>query len=246
MIGIRVSDPAELGWAGTLLGVWAHPDDEAYLSSGLMACARAAGHRVVVVTATYGELGGDPDRWPPERLRSERATELAASLAAVGVEEHHVLGYPDGGCADVPADDAVARLRAVLREVAPHTIVTFGPDGMTGHADHRTVSAWTTRAWREAGGPARLWYATKTPGFHREWGGFNDQIGLFDRDGPPPQAGPDELALALRCDGPLLDTKIAALAAHHSQTAALVTLMGPARYREWVAEEAFAAAAEKS
>ena len=42
---------------GTVLGVWAHPDDEAYLSSGLMAAARDAGHRVVVATATYGERG---------------------------------------------------------------------------------------------------------------------------------------------------------------------------------------------
>ncbi|HUJ64102.1 MAG TPA: PIG-L family deacetylase, partial [Acidimicrobiales bacterium] len=42
---------------GTLLGVWAHPDDEAYLSSGLMALARRHGQRVVVLTATDGEDG---------------------------------------------------------------------------------------------------------------------------------------------------------------------------------------------
>ncbi len=44
---------------GTLLGVWAHPDDEAYLSSGLMAEVRDQGGRVVVVTATRGEHGTD-------------------------------------------------------------------------------------------------------------------------------------------------------------------------------------------
>ena len=54
---------------GTVLGVWAHPDDEAYLSGGLMAMARDAGSRVVCVTATRGELGTpDPQAWPPERL----------------------------------------------------------------------------------------------------------------------------------------------------------------------------------
>ena len=42
---------------GTLLGVWAHPDDEAYLSSGLMALARRHGQRVVVLTPTDGEDG---------------------------------------------------------------------------------------------------------------------------------------------------------------------------------------------
>jgi LmbE family N-acetylglucosaminyl deacetylase len=42
---------------GTVVGVWAHPDDEAYLAGGLMAAARAAGLRVVCVTATDGERG---------------------------------------------------------------------------------------------------------------------------------------------------------------------------------------------
>ena len=48
---------------GTILGVWAHPDDETYLCAGLMASAARAGSRVVCVTATRGELGtGDHDR----------------------------------------------------------------------------------------------------------------------------------------------------------------------------------------
>ncbi len=42
---------------GTLLGVWAHPDDEAYLSAGLIALVRRHGQRVVVVTATDGDAG---------------------------------------------------------------------------------------------------------------------------------------------------------------------------------------------
>lgn len=62
---------------GTLLGVWAHPDDEAYLSAGLMALARRDGQRVVVVTATFGEHGtDDPHRWPPTRLARHRRQEL--------------------------------------------------------------------------------------------------------------------------------------------------------------------------
>ena len=42
---------------GTILGIWAHPDDEAWLSAGLMARAVDAGSRIVCVTATRGELG---------------------------------------------------------------------------------------------------------------------------------------------------------------------------------------------
>ena len=66
---------------GTIIGIWAHPDDEAYLSGGLMALARANGQRVVCVTATRGELGTtDPMAWPPERLAAERTRELADCL----------------------------------------------------------------------------------------------------------------------------------------------------------------------
>ena len=52
---------------GVLLGVWAHPDDEAYLTAGLMSVVRAAGHRVVVATATKG---GNSE--PATRLRYHR------------------------------------------------------------------------------------------------------------------------------------------------------------------------------
>ena len=80
-----VSDVAGLG---TVLGIWAHPDDEAYLSGGLMAMARDIGSRVVCVTATRGELGTpDPETWPPQRLAAERTVELASCLEVLGVSE---------------------------------------------------------------------------------------------------------------------------------------------------------------
>ena len=40
----RISDEPDTAAIGTLLGVWAHPDDEAYLSSALMSVVRDAGH----------------------------------------------------------------------------------------------------------------------------------------------------------------------------------------------------------
>src|SRR5262245_3243082 len=97
---------------GTLLGVWAHPDDEAYLSAGLMAAARRRGERVVVVTATVGEHGtSDPDRWPPERLGRRRELELRTSLGVLGVHELHLLGLPDGGCSQ---HDGTARVAEII------------------------------------------------------------------------------------------------------------------------------------
>ena len=223
---------------GTVLGVWAHPDDEAYLSGGLMAAARQAGQRVVVVSATMGEHGtADPRRWPPARLARTRRMESAASLAALGVHEHHWLGYADGGCPAVPPAAGEAAVARWIEEIRPDTIVTFGPDGLTGHADHRTVSAWTTGAWRATGGSARLLHAALTRDFHATWGPVNDRIGMW-MSGQRPVADDADVML-LRCDDALLDRKLVALRAQATQTAALVTLLGEDTYRRWWAEEAF-------
>jgi LmbE family N-acetylglucosaminyl deacetylase len=225
---------------GTLLGVWAHPDDEAYLSAGLMAFARRAGQRVVVITATPGERGtDDPERWPPAKLARRRRRELAASLAAVGVHEHHWLGYADGECPEVPDAVAVAAIGRIMDAVRPDTIVTFGPDGMTGHPDHRAVSAWTTTAWQQRGSAARLWYATQLDSFHEEWGALNEHIGVFGDQVPPSTAAEDAAGVVI-CQGWLQERKQAALRAHASQVQPLVDLVGEEVYRRWWSTEAFA------
>jgi LmbE family N-acetylglucosaminyl deacetylase len=219
---------------GTVLGVWAHPDDEAYLSAGLMALTRRHGQRVVVVTATAGEAGGV--------TAALRRRELAASLAVLGVDEHRALGLPDGGCADV--DDALGAslVRRIIEDVRPDTIVTFGPEGMTGHPDHQAVSAWTTAAWRDAGAAARLWYATLTAAWHTVWAVENHRAGLWGYGSQPPCTAPARLAAAIECRGDLLATKRRALAAHGSQTGALMALVGRETFGRWFADEWFVAA----
>jgi LmbE family N-acetylglucosaminyl deacetylase len=224
---------------GTLLGVWAHPDDEAYLSAGMMAAARRARRRVVVVTATAGEQGtNDATAWPPARLGALRRAELRTSLAVLGVHEHRVLDLPDGGCADI---DGAQLIGDVVAEVRPDTIVTFGPDGMTGHPDHRAVSRWTTEAWQTSGHRGVLWFATLTPAFHRRWGAVNDALGLWSGiDRPPCTADP---GLVVELEDEHLDQKAAALRAHASQTRPLVERLGDDVFRAWWATEAFVAAA---
>jgi LmbE family N-acetylglucosaminyl deacetylase len=224
--------------AGTVLGVWAHPDDEAFLMAGLAMRARAAGLRVVVATATWGEHGTDqPDRWPPDALRRQRRQELRSSLAVLGVTEHHSLDLVDGTCADLPTEVGAGLVRTLMDEVRPDTVVTFGPDGMTGHPDHRAVSAWTTAAC-EARNPPRLWYATVTDGFHRRWGSVNERVGLWMAG--PAQATPVvQLAHRVRLRGTELDRKVAALRAHTTQTAPLEALVGVDAFRRWWSEESF-------
>lgn len=235
-----VTDVAGLG---TVLGVWAHPDDEAFLSGGLMATARDAGQRVVCVTATLGERGTpDPHAWPSDRLARIRRHELDASMAVLGVEEHHLLGITDGTCAAQPHDALVRHLGRVIDAVAPDTIVTFGPDGLTGHEDHQTVSSWVTAARAAVAPGARLLYVTTTEEFVDAWEPARDAFDVFLAKGLPLRTPASALAVQLRLDAATLDRKVVALRAQASQTTGLIAAVGEERVRQWWAQEAFVSA----
>jgi LmbE family N-acetylglucosaminyl deacetylase len=240
------NDEFDIRELGTILGVWAHPDDEAYLSAGLMAMAVDVGSRVVCVTATRGELGSmDLERWPVATLADVRTRELAVSLELLGVSEHVWLDYPDGGCADVPADEAVDRLVTLIDDVEPDTFFTFGPDGMTGHDDHRTVSEWTSAAFARTAKPgARLFHATKTDTFDDRFATTSGHRRAFG-DAGSPRTPEHETAIACRLTDAFVDVKVAALRAQVSQVDVLRAEMGHDLYREWVAHEWFCLAATR-
>jgi LmbE family N-acetylglucosaminyl deacetylase len=221
----------------TVLGVWAHPDDEAYLSAALMHRVRAAGGRVVVVTATLGEAGlGSLD---PEDAKAVRHRELKAALSAVDVHEHHVLGLADGGCSDVALSEGVARVEEFIREIRPDLIVTFGPDGITGHPDHVAVSMWTIAAWEQTG-QGELLLATMTDEFRIENEQLHEALGVSM--GPPLQSvSDDQVALLVVPNDEERARKRRALDAHRSQTAPIAELVGYDTFHDWWVDECFRA-----
>jgi LmbE family N-acetylglucosaminyl deacetylase len=232
-------DVSELG---TIVSIWAHPDDESYLAGGVMAAAVAAGQRVVCLSVSAGEQGtDDPLRWPPERLGRVRRWEAAAAMAVLGVRQHRVLGYPDGGLDRIDEEQPVAELAAVLADVRPDTVLTFGPDGVTYHPDHRALGRWVGAAWERVGRPGRLLHAAMSVDHLKRWGQTYEEWNVFMTDERPDGVPADELALHLVLEGDALDRKITALAAMHTQTAGAIALLGDA-YRALNAEESFVAA----
>jgi len=235
--------PNTTGDVGSILGVWGHPDDEAYLSAGLMRLAIEAGRRVTCVTATCGEAGfPDDDPRSTEERKTIRKAEMAASLAELGVTEHHWLGHGDGACADVPDDEAVAVLRSIIEDVQPDTLLTFGPDGATGHPDHIAVCRWSTLACaalaRDGGPTPRLLYATKSAEWNAEFFAHVDPADVMMVEGMRPEAVPtDEMAIWLTCEGELLERKARALRAQASQIDSLVAAYGHEAFVHLVREE---------
>jgi dephospho-CoA kinase len=188
---------------GSLLAVLAHPDDEALALGGTLARYADAGVEVHVVSATAGETGGsreglsDSESPPEARLREcRRASEI------LGVRQTHLLGYPDGGLSP-DSGPGVTAVESLLRQLCPQVIITFGPDGATGHPDHKAVHHWTRAAWQACGHRGFLYYITYPQTVAQSLGG-----GLAGR--------PEEEIVAALDIRPWQDVKRAAIDAHAS------------------------------
>jgi LmbE family N-acetylglucosaminyl deacetylase len=237
-------DVSELG---TILGVWAHPDDDIYLAAGLMAAAVDAGQRVVDVTATRGEGGSmDEERWPPETMGEVRTEELLRSLEVLGVEEHRFLE----GSVDVDMEtglnpSAADQVREVMAEVDPDSVLTFGPEGMTGHVAHQDISRMTGQAFAAAAKPgARLFHAV----FPTSLGdGWLEKLAPFDifLPGTPRVVADEELDIGFALPPELLERKVASIKEHASQIEGLYEVFGDEGLKGFMGIESFVVAATK-
>lgn len=196
----------------SILGVFAHPDDETAGAGGTIARYAAEGAAVRIVTATRGEQGslGPDDRVIlREDLPIVRETELRSALVALGVPPPVLLDYRDGEVADADFAELVSMVEAQMDEDKPDAVITFGPTGITGHSDHITMHRATVEAFyrhtRKVGEGPRLLYFAIPPEIARE----------FDLEIAGPEAEPnvevdisDVLALklkALRIHGSQMD-----------------------------------------
>lgn len=162
---------------GTLLLVHAHPDDESISTGGVMMKAKAHGHRVVLVTATRGEVGeiyNMDEAASRPRLGEIRTRELEAAAEVLGVDRLEFLGYRDSGMVDTadnkdprsfhqaPLEEAAARLAVLVREERPEVVVTYGEDGVYGHPDHvkahHVTNATLDLVASEDWSPRKLYY----------------------------------------------------------------------------------------
>jgi LmbE family N-acetylglucosaminyl deacetylase len=132
--------------------VVAHPDDDTLGCAGTVALHHDdPALRFVLIHATAGEAGqiAEGSGATRDTLGEVRREEDRRSWVALGREpdRHEWLGYADGGLGDVPFDALVERIAAIFREDRPDVVITFGPDGVTGHVDHVTIGKAATEAF---------------------------------------------------------------------------------------------------
>lgn len=151
---------------GVLVAVFAHPDDEIVAGPALSRYA-AEGHAVHVITLTSGQVGNAHTDIPAgDELGAAREEEARCSARALGIYEPILPGFLDGGIAPWELLPGIReRLREDLRALSPDIVLTWGPDGLSGHTDHRIASSLATEIFQESWGeldpPAKLYYSAQ-------------------------------------------------------------------------------------
>ena len=124
-----------------VLVVFPHPDDEVFMAGGLIQRIKDLGFKVEVICLTQGGRGKNyKNEWKGRRFKRLRRVEFELAMIELGVEEYWIWDFADGGLKN--NGDWKTRLGKELMKIKPGLVVSYGPDGVTGHPDHIAVGKW--------------------------------------------------------------------------------------------------------
>ncbi len=163
----------------TILVILAHPDDETALGAVLHKLTKE--NKIILVTATDGRYGvrKHAGNIKGDTLAAVRTKELICSCKELGIDSLIHLNYHDGMGMITGAGDYFTQTRkmkeeikAIIEKINPNFIISFGPDGDTGHSDHRNIGNIVTEILlREA-------WVDKYPLYYLAWKKeLSDQLG---------------------------------------------------------------------
>lgn len=119
----------------SIVGIFAHPDDEAFGPSGTLA-KLSKNHDVYLICVTDGNSG--------KNLKDIRKNELFKSAKILGIKEVFFLNFKDGELNNNLYHKLAQEIEKYLEKLRPETVITFKPRGISGHIDHVAVSLVTT------------------------------------------------------------------------------------------------------
>ncbi|MGH9020569.1 MAG: PIG-L family deacetylase [Acidimicrobiales bacterium] len=222
---------------GTLVCVHAHPDDESLFTAGATSRYGDAGHDVVLVTCTQGQLGIDAGgRAGVEPGHDDldtaatRAAELRRAADLIGVTRCVSLGFLDSGLPGWAANDdprafvnsdverVAHTLAALFDEVSATVVLTYDADGFYGHPDHIQANRVTRRAVELARHVERLYYPVAPLRVIEEFVPIARARGVALPEWVVRAVGVGDNVVATTIDArSLVARKRAAIAAHESQ-----------------------------
>lgn len=153
------------------MAILAHPDDESALGQ-ILAKYAGEGKKVYLVIAADGRYGVEEHAGipPGDSLAAIRKMESICAAETLGIEPPIFLGLHDAfglltGLDEyfVQTSQIKEKLAKIIQEIDPDMIITFGPDGDTGHLDHRGISDLVTEVILREG-----WYE-RYPLYYLAW-----------------------------------------------------------------------------
>ncbi len=153
-----------------ILTIVAHPDDETAV--GAVLAKYSNGNKIHLIIATDGRYGVTEHAGIPagDSLIRIREAEAICSCEKLGIDSPMFLRLHDGfGMNNGIGQyfEQTTELKKVLTkrigEINPDLIITFGPDGDTGHPDHRAIGDFVTEIILREG-----WYE-KYPLYFMGW-----------------------------------------------------------------------------
>jgi len=126
-----------------VVAIFSHPDDEAFGPAGTLA-KLVKEHDVYILCATSGEEGQNGHQGRSTKLVHEiRRQELRRSAKILGVKKVYFLGFRDGTLCNTNYHALAESITRHLKKLKPNTLLTFEPQGVSGHIDHITVAMVT-------------------------------------------------------------------------------------------------------
>jgi len=119
--------------------IFAHPDDEAFGPGGTISKLAKEGE-VRIVCVTNGDADEKFNKSGRNNLGETRRQELINSAKVLGVSRVDFLDFHDGTLCNNNYHDVAEKLKFVLDEFLPETILTYDINGVSGHMDHIAVA----------------------------------------------------------------------------------------------------------
>ncbi|MFD0697038.1 PIG-L deacetylase family protein [Paenibacillus sp. GCM10027628] len=143
--------------------IYAHPDDETFLSACLIRQLADQGQSPSLLIATRGEAGrlGTERAANKEELAALREQEMTEAASILGISVVEFLGWPDGQLGHISFDELVDGVISFIQRHELNVIFSFAEDGGNGHPDHVAISKATTAAVLSGKCPTvkKLYYA---------------------------------------------------------------------------------------
>ncbi len=193
----------------SILLIFAHPDDESFGLGGTITKYTHQNISVDLICATRGEKGTRVN--VPEGIETgiARESELRTAAFILGIRSIYFLDYGDGELDKLDNEEITGKIKGIMQKVQPEVVITFGPDGITGHPDHVSIGKAATQAFEQlkgtTTGPRKLYYVTIP---QSAWPDARES-GITTM--------PDEMVTTTIDISGYLENKIEAISAHQSQ-----------------------------